>query len=66
MGEWKDLEKEQPEMGEQVLIYRKNFPIHMGYRIERDKLCYFVIANTFITFPVTHWMALPEGPSETI
>lgn len=62
MTEWIDLDNEQPPLGEQVLIYRKNFPIHMAYMIEREKFSYFVIANTFITFPATHWMPIPEVP----
>lgn len=62
MSGWKDVEKNLPPFGVHVIIYRKGFPLHMGYLVEIDADFYFVIANTFITFPATHWMELPEEP----
>lgn len=65
-SEWINAEKLQPPYNQLVLMFRKNFPIHMGYTARWGANDYFVIANTQIAFPATHWMQLPEIPEENI
>ena len=62
--EWVDAEKLQPPYNQLVLMFRKNFPLHMGYTARWGANDYFVIANTQIAFPATHWMPLPDIPEE--
>lgn len=66
MSEWIKIEEgcEMPAYGESVLIWRKDFPIHIAYRAKLGFYDYFVISLKQVAFPATHWRSLPKEPVE--
>lgn len=60
--EWISCEKEMPEHGEAVLGYHPDWGIRVVYAQPINKEWPMPIG--FIEDSATHWMPLPEPPSE--